>query len=393
MFAGIGLIHAKIWGRMDCGLDTCPAKGRSFEVTPLRILSPSEQVADHLKAELLRGRWTTSIPGVPSLAAEMGVNRKTVDAALRQLDAEGILIPRGAGRKRLVGALPDDMTPAPLRLGILTYEAADKRIDYVVEIQHMLMEAGHAPFFAAKSLMELSIDVERVAHLVSSTEADAWLVMSASTDVLDWFATQPLPVFSLFGGARDPRFAGAGPNKLEAYREIVRVLVRLGHRRIVLLARKQRRKPVPGESERTFLEALEEEGISVGEYHLPDWSDSKESFFACLNSLFHITPPTALIIQEATLFTAAQQFLARRGLRVPEDVSLICTDPDPNFAWCEPTIAHIRWRSRPFVRRVIRWADKVSRGKEDFVKSHAKAEFINGGTVGPAKGWEPKEGR
>lgn len=355
-------------------------------MNPLRILSPSEQVAEYLKGELLRGRWTTSIPGVPSLAAEMGVNRKTVDAALRQLDSEGILIPRGAGRKRLIGALPEDQLPAPLRLGILPYESADRRIDYIVEIQHMLMEAGHAPFFAAKSLLDLSQDVKRVEQLVRTTEADAWVVMAASTDVLDWFAEgQDLPTFSLFGGGRDPRFAGAGPNKSPAYRDAVRTLVGLGHRRIVLLARTQRRKPVPGESEQTFLDSLKEEGISVGEYHLPDWRDSKESFLSCLNSLFQVTPPTALIIQEAILFSAAQQFLARRGLRVPEDVSLICTDPDPTFVWCEPTIAHIHWRSRPFVRRIIRWADKVSRGKEDLVKSYAKAEFVNGGTVGPAK--------
>ena len=355
-------------------------------MNPLRILSPSEQVAEHLKGELLRGRWTTSIPGVPSLAAEMGVNRKTVDAALRQLDHDGILIPRGAGRKRLIGVLPEDQSPAPLRLGVLPYESTDKRIDYVVEIQHMLMEAGHAPFFASKSLMDLSLDVERVAQLVESTEADAWIVMAASAQILDWFAGQDLPVFSLFGGSRDTRFAGAGPNKSPAYREAVRSLVGMGHRRIVLLARTQRRKPTPGESEQTFLESLEEEGISVGEYHLPDWRDSRESFQACLTSLFQVTPPTALIIQEAILFSAAQQFLARRGLRVPEDVSLVCTDPDPTFTWCEPSIAHIRWRSRPFVRRVIRWADKVSRGKEDLVKSYAKAEFVNGGTVGPAKG-------
>ena len=91
------------------------------------------------------------------------------------------------------------------------------------------------------------------------------------------------------------------------------------------------------------------------------------------------------MIQEAQVFAATQQFLARRGLRVPEDVSLVCTDPDPNFVWSEPTIAHISWRSRPVVRRVIRWADKVSRGKEDLVKSYAKAEFVNGGSVGPAK--------
>ncbi|MDB4355833.1 substrate-binding domain-containing protein, partial [Akkermansiaceae bacterium] len=95
--------------------------------------------------------------------------------------------------------------------------------------------------------------------------------------------------------------------------------------------------------------------------------------------------PTALIIQEATVFAAVQQFLANRGLKVPDDVSLICSDPDPTFAWCEPTIAHMTWRSRPIVRRIIRWADKISRGKEDLVKSFANAEFIEGGSLGGAK--------
>ena len=65
---------------------------------------------------------------------------------------------------------------------------------------------------------------------------------------------------------------------------------------------------------------------------------------------------------------------------------LICSDPDPTFAWCEPTIAHITWRSRPIVRRIIRWADKISRGKEDLVKSFANAEFIEGGSLGGREG-------
>ena len=76
---------------------------------------------------------------------------------------------------------------------------------------------------------------------------------------------------------------------------------------------------------------------------MPDWSDRKDGLLSCLDSLFKVTPPTALIIQEAPVFAAVQQFLANRGLKVPDDVSLICSDPDPNFAWCEPTIAHMTW--------------------------------------------------
>ncbi len=351
----------------------------------LRILSPSEQVAGHLRKELLRGRWIVTMPGVPSLAAEMGVNRKTVDAALKQLDTEGILVPQGAGRRRAIGVLPEGLTPPPLRLGILLYELVDKRVDYIVEILHMLMEAGHAPFFANRTLTDLGMNAKRVAEFTEAAGADAWIVLAGSVDVLNWFAEQDFPTFALFGSASDSHVAGARPNKPPAYRKVVRTLVELGHRRIVLLARSQRRKPEPGDSEQTFLDALVEEGVQIGEYHLPDWNDSKESFFECLDSLFQVTPPTALIVQEAHVFTAAQQFLAGRGLKVPLDVSMVCSDPDPTFAWCEPSIAHIRWRPQPLVRRIVRWADKVSRGKGDVVQSLAKAEFVNGGTVGKVR--------
>ena len=48
---------------------------------------------------------------------------------------------------------------------------------------------------------------------------------------------------------------------------------------------------------------------------------------------------------------------------VPEDVSLICTDGDPHFAWCRPSVAHIQWDTAPVVRRALRWADNVARSK------------------------------
>ena len=67
-------------------------------------------------------------------------------------------------------------------------------------------------------------------------------------------------------------------------------------------------------------------------------------------------------------------------------VSLFCSDPDPAFAWCEPTISHIAWDSRPVVRRVVRWAANVSHGRDDRRQTLTKAEFVEGGTVGPVKG-------
>ena len=91
-----------------------------------------------------------------------------------------------------------------------------------------------------------------------------------------------------------------------------------------------------------------------------------------------------MIIDEVPLFAAAQQFLARQRLRVPEDVSLVCTDADPSFGWCHPTISHMRWEGGPVLRRVMNWAANVSLGKKDTRQLLIPAEFVPGGTIGPA---------
>jgi hypothetical protein len=40
--------------------------------------------------------------------------------------------------------------------------------------------------------------------------------------------------------------------------------------------------------------------------------------------------------------------------------------------------------SRPVANRIVRWVSNISQGKEDTRQTSIKAEFIEGGTVGPA---------
>ena len=153
----------------------------------------------------------------------------------------------------------------------------------------------------------------------------------------------------------------------------------------MLLTRTPRRIPEPGLVELAFLAALAAHGIPSGSYNLPDWEENAVSFHARLDALFRVTPPTALILDEVPFFMAAMHFCASRGIRVTDDVSLVCTDPDPTFDWFVPSVAHIRWEATPLVRRALRWADNISRGKDDRRQTETRAEFIAGGTLGRAK--------
>lgn len=60
------------------------------------------QVAQALRDGLRQGRWQGSMPGRNRLAAELGVNHKTVKSALGILEREGLLEAHGPGRKRSI---------------------------------------------------------------------------------------------------------------------------------------------------------------------------------------------------------------------------------------------------------------------------------------------------
>ena len=349
----------------------------------LHFLSHAEQLAKHLRSQILLGKWSGTMPGILFLEKELGVNRNTIDAALKLLDKEGLLKGQGPGRRRKIVPKNDHKTRA-LRVGILLHDPREELEGYMNELYHLLSEAGHSPIFTPKCLKDLRMNEKRVIRMVKQIPTDAWIVGAGPREILAWFADQEIPCFSIFGRHADFPIAAIAPDKASAYTHAIRRLISLGHKRISLLCDRPHRLPRPAKNQRLFLEELKVAGIQTNQFNLPDWEPTRKGFTTQLERMFHHTPPTALILDEPHIYSAALHFLAERGLRVPHDVSLICTDPDRSFIWSDPSVSHIRWDHRPVVRRVVQWVNNVAIGKNDRRKSFTKATFVEGGTIGAA---------
>ena len=347
-----------------------------------RILSASEQVAAHLRSELMSGRWQRFMPGADLLTRELGVGRNTIDAALLQLEKEGMLQNCGAGRRRMVVAR-ENAKRGPLRVKILCYGVRDQTDLVMQELHYRLGAGGHSAEFSGKSLLNLKMDVRRVAAHVERDPADAWVVYGGSREILAWFAENPVPAFAVAGRMRGLPIAGVKPDKIPAQRAAIRRLVELGHSRIVRIVRPERVHPVLGMIEQAFLEELESQGIRTGSYHMAVWQGEAADFRDRLDSLFRLTPPTALFLDEPMLFLAARQHLAGKGLLAPRNVSLICDDPDPYFGIFTPPISHISWKSEDLARQVVRWVNRIACGHHDRRQTFTKATFVEGGMIGP----------
>ena len=353
-------------------------------MNPITVLSAVEQVAEHLRAEVLRGGLSEKMPGVNPLVAELGVGHKTVNAALRMLENEGILVNQGRGAQRKI-VLPEDHAPPTLRVAVLFYEKGNEARDLHIRFQMKLKAAGHTVIHAPKNLTDIRGNTERLTRMIKDTDADAWVVISGSKEEHQCFVQQQVPVFALYGALGRVKIAGIGADQTTAIVTVTRRLIALGHRRIVILESESTLSNL-GPDSVAFLDELAAHGIAAGDYNMPGWEGGYDGLYRCLESLFSRTPPTAIFVYSVAEYFATTQFLLNRGLRVPGDVSLVCCDVAPYFRRYQPTISHVRWDDQLMVNRIGRWANNISHGKEDTRQTRIDAEFEEGGTVGPVGG-------
>jgi DNA-binding LacI/PurR family transcriptional regulator len=346
---------------------------------PLRRQTVSDQTAAHLREGLRSGRWGLKLPGVLRLAAELEVSKDAVRAALRRLEEEGVLHAGGSGRQRTFSGSRAALRGSRqlLRVGILlsrplhTENGASQRM--LLRLLHQIEASGHSGFFAPLSQLCLGHELPRVARAVQEGKADAWVVVDASEELLGWFSTQPVPAIALGGRYSEVPLGRVAMDLTHGFLEAVRALKKLGHRRIVVAVPRVWRQPVPG---RLVTAVLEEIGGGAPEYHVPDWEPGARGFNDLLESLFRVTPPTAMLVIEPAEAVAVISFLAQRGLRVPRDLSLVCRHRDASLDLCRPEIAHLSSNEDHLVRHIARWVNAAARGTPHQRRIVCQPEFF-----------------
>jgi DNA-binding LacI/PurR family transcriptional regulator len=358
-------------------------------VRPIHKLTIAEQTAEHVREGIRSGRWRGELPGVLLLAKTLDVSKDAMRAALHILEAEGLISPGHAGAHRAVLGNGNAAPRRALRVAILPREPLANECDVTREIlhemRHELEAAGHTVVFAAKTQRELRFDVQRIAKLVAATSADAWVVINGAREVLDIFATQPVPSIALGGRCIGAPVASVYVDAVPAYREVTRRLLALGHRRIILLCPRFWREPTPGRVAQAFTEELAAHGVTGSDFHLPDYEPSAAGLRTLFDSLFRVTPPTALIVELPEEAGAALLYLNQRGLAVPRDVSVFFPWANGAMRLCDPPIAHLHCENQHLMRRIVRWVRAVARGHADRDAVAVPAILSPGGSLGPAR--------
>ncbi|MCI3278744.1 LacI family DNA-binding transcriptional regulator [Streptomyces cylindrosporus] len=141
-------------------------------------------------------------------------------------------------------------------------------------------------------------------------------------------------------------------------------LLSLGHRRIGLIAGPPRllcsRARLDG-----YRAALEGAGIALDETLVVPGDFHPESGFTGCNTLLDLAePPTALFAASDQMALGAIEALRRRGLRVPEDMSVVGFDDLPEVRWSAPPLTTVRQPLADMGKLAVRTVLRLARDEQ-----------------------------
>lgn len=318
----------------------------------------ASQIAAQLRAELGKGTWRDWLPSERVLSRTVQASRNTVRAALEQLKAEGLIEPaRGLGNRVVAAAKPPSARDQPKTVGVLIPEPIGRLRPLIAlwidELKDLLIEEGYRVRIHEGRQYYQTNPARALERLVGQNTHGAWVLTLSSEAMQRWFARRKVPC--LIAGSTYPEVSL--PHYDLDYRAICRhaagVLLRLGHRRLALL---NRESPRAGDvdSERGFLEGVRQPARTDATAEIAYHRDDVESVARALQRLLdRKNPPTALVVCNSYAYLSAVSLLAQRGLRVPQEISLISRDDDPFLASLAPAPARYVMDPHVFAKKML----------------------------------------
>ena len=352
------------------------------------------KLVDQIWRELHDGirsqRWSGWLPQERHLAAELNVSRSTLRIALQRLRIDGRLEGVRSRGNRILAGPAEEREPVsrPLIVNlILQGSVGTPRPEpplWVELLRGQLMALGlelrviHS-FACYRRRPELAME-----ELIRRNPADCWLVRLAPSELQEWLQKHGVPAV-LFGPA-DPgtKLPAVDIAHQALVRHALGAMVSSGHRRIALLTG---RDPGIGEAEleREFIAAAKASPRAQElELSFTRFEGGPDGLVRQIDKLLGVrNRPTAVFMAHALHCLTLWSHLGCRGLRIPEDLSVVAHIGGADLSYLRPEPACYRLSTATLVQKIARVIVSRIEGMTELRDVSLFPEFVRGGSLGP----------
>jgi len=285
-----------------------------------------------LRESLLEGKWNEALPPERELAGLFQVSRSTLRKALRILEEEGLLAIR-QGKPTSI-SIPEAIAPKrqsyQVRLVYPYSEMLDRKVPSFryERLSNDIRARLHAAGISFREL-SLSSNTARGAALIEKVEREAdemknlWIVFYPDSKVEGWFA-EIVPNTTLLIGMGAPTYEmpSVDVDQIAIGRHLGTVANQRNFRSLMVISEES--CTMRGEHVTRGIRQT----LSPGECHLSSVLVNLTGGLTTLPSVFTRlagSPMSLIVVTSNAILPPVLYHLARQGLRIPLDVSLIST--------------------------------------------------------------------
>ncbi|MDR1010103.1 MAG: LacI family transcriptional regulator [Opitutaceae bacterium] len=318
------------------------------------------QVVKIIQTGIQKNAWHEWLPAERILAESLHVSRSTLRTALAQLEKMGVVhaerplgtrilasgkTQRAAGKNRIVALLtPDPISALRPKIALIVDELRGQ----LAELGYRLHTFHGAHYFS-------SAKNTRLKQLVAGHPHDCWVLTLVPDRVKKWFREQNIPcvVSGTCGAGIHVPFVDLDYHAL--CRHAAGQMTGLGHTRIVFLTENST-KAGDMESERGFLEGIAAASNPQVSGQVMHHDNTVRNALKVVDRLFadKAARPSAMLVANPYFYILVHTYLYGMGLKIPDDISLMCRDDDSFLNYTKPSPTRYSFDSALFARHLFK---------------------------------------
>ncbi len=383
-----------------------PKRTRKKRKNPMENLSatlagPVEKDSRVLQAEialrrnLRSGSWEKYVPGIRTLATSFGVSPATMVKAVDRVRNDGWISNEGARRRFTIHRdviLKSKGKEAFLRTLLILApksgrtEPARGTSQVLLQLWENLAPKGWNIRFHLDDYANGKRRQKQWDEIVEWEKPMAVVSILGTPAMAAWAREAKIPMFFCGGSVGDFSVPLIGISSSLMLEEALDHLLAFGHKNIVLPLC-ERTPSFASNLKAAFSKKLVAMNHDfINEYNTPMSDDSGvKSFRACLDQTFAIKQPSAIICLDWREYIAALCYVQEKGLKVPDDISLVVLSYDHSVDWFNPVPTHFLHPLDKLASTLATWLEDLSTYSNFTLSASIRGLWQQGGTIAAAK--------
>lgn len=323
-----------------------------------------------LRRNLRAGSWGQFMPGIRALASTFNVSPATMVKAVDRVRIDGWISNTTARQRFTIHRdviLQHKGKDAMLRTLLLLAPQTDRNetsnstAQVLLILWDLLAPKGwnirfHIDDYSGGKRRQKQWD-----DLLQLEKPQAVLAILGTPAMAAWARDTKIPTFFCGGSLGDFKVPVAGVSSYKMIDEAIDRLFSLGHKNIsVMLAN---RSPEYCKRIQTLVaEKFNAAGLVFSEkIHAPTTKEDNVNVFRDgLSEVFAAQPVTAFICLDWREYVATMCYIQEKGLKVPEDISIICLSHDHSSNWSSPIPSHYHHPMEEIVKTLADWIEDIT---------------------------------